>query len=329
MSSIFISIISQDEEFLEQTIQSAINNSSGKNKIFFGVIDQREDGNFIDLSKYNCKYKQIVCPPRGVGIARYESMKFYNKEDFILIIDSHCTFEKFWDSKLIRRLEYISEIEGRNILISHHLSSAKIHDNKIKKCNDYKLNTSLYFDGLIIKDSYPEDKSYIEQYAVTCRFIFGYPDPFLNVPFDPRIYYLAEEVMLSIRFFTNGYRMFSIDYNPMSHLNKHFNEIKNDWRKKTDPKRMAEDFKIISECLLFKKTGKYYAYGINELEEFIDKSSIDISCVFNNLGISLTDNKKIEKVQKIIEDKFSNNNFDECLSYILRNSSRNFDDHII
>jgi hypothetical protein len=308
MSTIFISIISQDEDFLKQTIDSAINNCSPENELHFGVIEQNYSGNFLDYSKYNnISFIQIKCFPRGVGLPRYESMELYNGEDYVLIIDAHNIFDNEWDKKLIKSFKLIQSKEGDNVLISQHLPEATVNDGVVVPI-DYRrqsVSKSLYFDGLVIRGYPIFDKEYVEQYAVTCHFIFGMSEAFLDNPFDKRIYYLAEEPVLSALLWTNGYRIFSINYNPMFSLSKPLSSIDNDWRDRVSPDRMANDFSILMDCFYFKNMDKL---NKSRIDNFIQLSKIDIACVFKNLNIDV-DNNGIELVKAQIKNNFIHNDF--------------------
>jgi hypothetical protein len=308
MSTIFISIISQDEDFLKQTIDSAINNCSPENELRFGIIEQSYSGKFLDYSEYNnISFIQMKCYPRGVGSPRHESMELYNGEEYVLIIDAHNIFDNGWDKKLIKSFKLIQSKEGGDVLISQHLPEATVNNGVIIPIdyNRQLVSKSLYFDGLVIRGCPISDKEYVEQYAVTCHFIFGAPEAFLDNPFDKRIYYLAEEPVLSALLWTNGYRIFSINYNPMASLSKPLSNIDNDWRDRVSPDRMANDFSILMDCFYFKNMDKL---NKNKINNFIQLSKIDIACVFKNLDIGI-DDAGIESVKTQIKNNFIYNDF--------------------
>lgn len=315
MSSIFVSIISQDEDFLEETINNAMHKSSKRNEINFGIIEQNSDGNFIsNINSERIKIKKIKCGPRGVGLPRNESMTMYGGEDYVLVLDAHTIFNKGWDEILIRKHKYIEDKEKCNVVISQHLFGASVVEDQIKLLEQTSnLSRSLYFDGLVIRDRYFSGE-YIEQYAVTCHFIFGRPKAFIDTPFDPRVYYLAEESLLSARLWTNGYRMFSIANPPIITLNKVGSRIKNDWRKSVDAERMALDFEMLVNYFYLDKIDDWSARDLESLKIFKNVSGIDVSCVFNNLNIEFINKESVEKVKKMILDIVNSNNFDESVT---------------
>ena len=99
MSSIFIQISSYRDPELKPTILDAIEKSSGKNKIFFGIHISYLNESEIDLPDIpNIKYTTSRAPENvGVGIGRYIAHQFYNNEDFYFQCDSHSRFVQDWD----------------------------------------------------------------------------------------------------------------------------------------------------------------------------------------------------------------------------------------
>jgi len=317
MPSIFVSIIGQDEDFLKQTIISAIENCSAKNELHFGVVDQRQRGDFSELNTLpNVKFSQLITPPRGVGLPRSESMKFYRGQDYILVIDAHSTFNAKWDEQLIRRLNYIERVERVRAVLSQHLTPAVIKNDRLEEYHQEDSgSTSLYFDGLVIRDNPIGSSDYVYQYPITCQFMFGKAQPFIDVPFDPRIYYLAEESTISLRLWARGYRSFAINYNPMTHLVKPLSDIKNDWRDAVDSARMCRDFEILVEILEEKLPGKWSATP-TQIDEFLKVSGLDLSSTFKNLGVEYLENRNEYVKNKMIE-VLINNNFNESVFGII------------
>lgn len=320
MSSIFISIVSQDEVLLRQTVESAIKNCSSKNQLHFGIIEQSSNFKFSDLQGLgNISLVKINSGPRGVGIARKESIDLYSGEDYILVIDSHTVFEKYWDENLIRRLNFIEKKEGRKSIISQRLFGGELVNNCMTS-ERFPQAFTLTFDGLIIKNFKKVKGDYQEHYAVSCHFIFCRPEPLLEVGFDPRIYYLAEEPMISMRLCTRGYRIFSIDYVPMVSLNKVDLNISDGWRNKIDYYRMSEDFSILINTINDRMVGRWAAESEMALESFINNSHMNIEVPFIKLGLEISQHS-IEKIKNKIVEIFSQNDFNSSILEIIKISS--------
>ena len=122
MESIFISIAACKEEFLVQTIKSAIANSSDPELLYFGicnmVIDEEDyvSDPIFELNNINLveiKYKE----PLGTGVGRLLSslMADYDHKYF-LQVDAHTIFTKNWDSLLKKRYEQLLELYDKPII---------------------------------------------------------------------------------------------------------------------------------------------------------------------------------------------------------------------
>lgn len=325
LRSIFISIIGFNEDYIYQTVLSAIENSYKPDRLYFGIVEQRSDKSFTDFSQIkNVRHSKILSKsPLGVGLPRSHSIDLYEGEDYILITDAHMVFTKNWDELLIRRLESIKKVAGRRVILSQHLPPAVIDNNKLDILNKKYQPTSLHFDGLFIKDKILE-KEYEEQYALTFHYIFSDAGLAKEVPIDPRPYYIAEESLYSLRVSTRGYKIFSTEYIPMYHLTKPLVKINNDWRNDIDVKRMVEDFHLVYNVLVNKKIGDLSAPSSNSLEEYINKSGITLQYILDNLGLKKFDENSINIIEEKIKDIFSSETFDiaiyEMLSYYLSNN---------
>lgn len=106
MSSIFVQISSYRDPELKPTVLDAINKSSGKHKINFGLHISYLDESEIDVPDIsNIKYTTSKAPQNvGVGIGRYIAHQFYNNEDFYFQCDSHSRFVENWDEIAINSI---------------------------------------------------------------------------------------------------------------------------------------------------------------------------------------------------------------------------------
>lgn len=106
MLSIFVQISSYRDPELKPTVLDAINKSSGKHKINFGLHISYLDESEIDVPDIsNIKYTTSKAPQNvGVGIGRYIAHQFYNNEDFYFQCDSHSRFVENWDEIAINSI---------------------------------------------------------------------------------------------------------------------------------------------------------------------------------------------------------------------------------
>ena len=113
--SIFIQISSYHDYELPKTIDNFINNSSGKNDIFFGVHYVFENEDNIKIQNYNnIRFIASKAPDNlSPGLGRYLAHSLYNNEDYYMVIDSHSRVCKDWDELLISDISYYKEL-GHN-----------------------------------------------------------------------------------------------------------------------------------------------------------------------------------------------------------------------
>ncbi len=106
MASIFIQISSYRDPELSPTILDALEKSSKKHNINFGVHISYLDESEINIPKIpNVQYTTSKAPENvGVGIGRYIAHQFYNNEDFYLQCDSHSRFVENWDEIAINSI---------------------------------------------------------------------------------------------------------------------------------------------------------------------------------------------------------------------------------
>lgn len=325
MSSIFISVVGFNEDYLYQTIESAIENSYNPDRLYFGVVEQRNDESFTNFSQIkNVRDSKIFSTaPLGVGLPRSHSIDLYENEDYILIIDAHMVFTKNWDELLIRRIESIKKVEGSKVILSQHLPPAFINNDKLEILNKKYQPTSLYFDGIFIRDKILETE-YIQQYALTFQYIFSDAELIKEIPIDPRPYYIAEESLYSLRVSTRGYKIFSTEYIPMYHLVKPLVKINNDWRENINPKKMVDDFHLVYDVVVNKKVGDLSAPSQNSLEEYLKISGLTLKYILDNLQLKEFDENSINIIEEKIKSIFSSETFDtaiyKMLSYYLSNN---------
>lgn len=119
MRSIFVNIASYRDELLLATLNSLIENESGRNDIVYGIFEQTvfEDSLLVkapDLLKtHKIRYKRIdpEYSDGAVWARAINAMQIYD-EEFMYQIDSHMLFDKDWDHFLM--LDYNQAVEKSN-----------------------------------------------------------------------------------------------------------------------------------------------------------------------------------------------------------------------
>lgn len=327
MNDILILMPALDEIFIEQTIKSAIDNSSGLNKIKFGVLEQSTGKSFsLVINSENIQIEKIYTPePIGIGQSRKKLLKFIKNEKYVLSIDAHTLFNSNWDKELIDRYEFIVSELGNKTMISQPLHWATLDNNKLI-IDDYTKDMppwKLKMDGLFARaDDVDKNKDYEIHYSLSCHFLFGYSKNFTDIPFDENIFFVAEEPLLAMRYVTRGYNLVAINYNPMYHLAKHKIRPINDWKKKFNIDKTKNDVLFLIDAITGNYIGDRGSPSISSLEEFKIKSNLSLDPILEKFNLTSEEDLK-NIVNKEIGDIFNNSDFwtalyDNILSIVSR-----------
>jgi hypothetical protein len=223
--SIFISIASYRDPELSRTIQSAIDNSSRTNELFFSVVIQDFPKDIPDLSWVPNLSLTTMHPreARGAGFARSKAMLAYSGQDYFLQVDSHTIFEKNWDLTCIdEHLKAKHIAKNDKIILSYFPPAYHIEPNKkiyfitndkekppyatrqrpkLNKRNEWTAERVEFLDK---NRSLPEPST-----TVLAGFIFANGSIVNDVPYDEEISFFGEEICFAMRAWTRGWDIYS------------------------------------------------------------------------------------------------------------------------
>ena len=227
-NTIFISIASYRDDECQNTINSLFENAKYKNNCFVGVCQQNNydiDDDCLVNSKWKSNINIMRIPyfeAKGPTYARYLCSGLWNGEEYYLQIDSHSTFIKDWDEKLINM---INEIKDKKLslkpVISHYpidiikkdikdAGVPHIFSAEYNKVGILILSTAIYTNN---------NNDYLKSYFMSAGMFFC-ESKFLNeIPFDPTLddLFQGEEILTSVKFYTNGWDVFSPKENILYH----------------------------------------------------------------------------------------------------------------
>jgi hypothetical protein len=146
---------------------------------------------------------------KGACWARAEIMKLYGGEDWYLQLDSHHRFTQDWDEKLVEQAGLTGS--PRPVLSTYAAGFIPGHEAGVTE--DV---TTMEFDCfteegvLLLKPAaVPEPPATpIRARFVSAHFLFAAGSFVQDVPYDPELYFIGEEITLAVRAFTHGYDMF-------------------------------------------------------------------------------------------------------------------------
>lgn len=213
MSSIFINIAAYHDYELPKTIHSLIKNSSGKNKLFFGVHYVFEEVDNIQIQKYdNIRCLTSSAPLNlGPGAGRYMANKLYNNEDYYMVIDSHSRVLPNWDEDLISDILMYKDLGHKKPLITCYPASYHYDENNNEVFGDnfgpqnIEFNKDEYFQNVFKNTLNTLNKGALKntkyQKSISGGFSFTV-GPYISLNKDIAF---REEFAVSAMLYTNGF----------------------------------------------------------------------------------------------------------------------------
>ena len=213
-STIFISIAAYRDSEITPTVQDALAKAANPDKISFGIVWQGlpEDEILIrDLKNLsNCRIIEIEAHKSlGAGWARSLAQRLLYDEDFILQLDSHHRFEQDWDQIL---LETWAQCKTEKPILSGYpppyIPPAYFEPGHVPT----RIAAKVFDDfGILGLKPVGNLTNYEEPQIgmfLAGGFIFAKSQFYLEVPYDPFIYFQGEEISLSVRAWTAGWDIF-------------------------------------------------------------------------------------------------------------------------
>jgi hypothetical protein len=136
--SIFISIVSYNDENILRTVSSIILNSKRPENVFIGlaVVDAEESciKTLLEISDKNRNLNVYVVNDRTTyGYLKDKADAFYNKEDYYMSVSSRSEFDPYWDDILIKQYDAFETITSpQPLLITGDPRGWLPHDNVVE-----------------------------------------------------------------------------------------------------------------------------------------------------------------------------------------------------
>lgn len=297
-NTIFVSIASYRDDVCTDTLESLFAMAEVPNRIFVGICQQNDSAQDKDclspiVNNNNVRILRIPhYEAKGPTYARYLCSTLWNGEEFFLQIDSHTKFVKNWDTICINMINRIKKdgLSDKPVL-SYYPKEYKQYEKytEAQKFNVPRMCKSFFNERGMISFLASREIVTNNQVYKTPHLaggMFFCESKFLNeLPFDPDLPYLfvGEEILHSIRFFTNGWDIFTPSENILFH----------EYTRTGKPK-IWTDNPYYSDMTAFNKV-KYYLgldtnistdkyinldkYGLGKtrtIQEFYDFAGIDI-----------------------------------------------------
>lgn len=224
---IFIGIAAMNEVDTPQTISNAIEMAKYPENLRFGVWNQSTDGSSLVYKDPRVRIINVNYPiSLGLGVARSSVSALYDGETYYYQIDAHMLFQPDWDEKLITAHKKL-EAEYGKVIISYfgqmwwtdelgNIQGYDINSDAIGMPMAY--STEYRSFGLPINIGHPEgarlwdttSNDYLEHYCIQGGYLFTKGDFLTEIGYDPQLMFFGEELLLAMRSWTRGYRIFAI-----------------------------------------------------------------------------------------------------------------------
>uniref|UniRef100_H3H424 Glycosyltransferase 2-like domain-containing protein n=1 Tax=Phytophthora ramorum TaxID=164328 RepID=H3H424_PHYRM len=218
-----------------KTIFTGLKRAKYPERLFFGVVDQVNDGDERCLDEYckmaeaewpdkgPCPYKDHVrvdihsaSESRGPTLARYQQQKLIQQEEFCLQLDGHSIFTNLWDENLLAEWKRVdNEMAVLSTYIHHIHDFVKENgDNDLRASLPHLCSTMRGTNGLVrtVGASMITGSKFPQLEALWgAGLSFNKCHAERRVPVDSHTLWMfdGEEFLRASRLWTNGYDMYS------------------------------------------------------------------------------------------------------------------------
>lgn len=210
--TIFVSVAAYRDPELAPTLADCLAKARWPADLRFGICWQHGEGEERPAALPG-QSRRIDVPwrnSRGACWARAEIMTLYDGEDWFLQLDSHHRFVEGWDALLINQAERSGA--AKPLLTTYapaydpatSLSPAAATVMRLDRFSEDGI--PLFTGGAIPVPR--ADGGPVRARFVSAHLLFA-PGSFVaDVPYDPDLYFIGEEISLAVRAFTHGYALF-------------------------------------------------------------------------------------------------------------------------
>lgn len=278
--TIFVSIAAYRDPELVPTIEDCLRRARWPDQLRFGICWQHGADEPRPPRLGRGRMRLLDVPwreSRGACWARAECMKLYGGEDWFLQLDSHHRFAQDWDATLLDQAEKSGS--ARPVLSTYAAAfdpAAPTPAADAATCMRFDRFTPeaipLYLFGAM--PGWERRTGPMRARFVSGHLLFA-PGRFVeDVPYDPDLYFIGEEITLAIRAFTHGYDLF----HPGAHVAWH------EYTRKLRPKHWddhvtamgaetpwhARDSVSLAKVRRFLEAPELGRFGCGELRSFAD-----------------------------------------------------------
>ena len=220
IKTIFIHLPAYREPELIPTIRDAIAQAKHPENLRFGICRQfnPEDGfDNVDTYRNDPRFKIIDIPheqAKGLPYARFRINELITDEDFVLQLDAHHRFIKYWDEELLTMHARLEKKGFKPILTGYLPYYNPFNDPAERTMEPWQQQfASFYPHGTIFirPGGIPNWQQMTEPFHsrfISGHFAFARTEWAREIKHDEDIYFSGEELNLTVRSFTHGWDLF-------------------------------------------------------------------------------------------------------------------------
>lgn len=307
METLFVAIASYRDPECQWTIKDMFEAAAFPERVFTGICWQFDPE--LDQDCFTIPYPRpdqvrvidvTLQETRGACWAKSKAFSLNQDEDFFLLIDSHMRFAKNWDVEMVDTLRRTGNPKA---FLSTYPAGYEPPDQR--RFNTPRLAPVKFFDRVMSQNSVLLDMPRpMPSYLVAGGYLFGKREMFVQVPYDPHIYFIGEEITHAARYFTHGWDGYTPDkclihhYYSRKSSTKHWDDEKESWGRLNQA-----SYKRIRHLLGIERTADPDALA--ELETYClgdERSLAEFqSLVGVNFNAQVIDRKRYESILAIEE----------------------------
>lgn len=286
-AKIFVNIASYRDLFLPHTINQIIKSAKYPERVTFGILWQYGDEEIKELPFDKNQVRVLKVPAiqsKGACWARSLAFELLEKEDFFWLLDSHLMVKENWDEILLKQYFDTKDFKAILSCAASQWDPPYGFGNYHGKKNTRAVSTAERFSGPILLQMNEVreecEKPELNSFLTACN-LFGPSKWIHDVPYDPDLLFLGEEISLAARSFTHGYNHYATTVNMVSHKHdRHYRVVFSDDHPKAFHDLDAISIERLESLLTNNKNvdlGRYGSGSVRTINQYEKYCGVDFT----------------------------------------------------